>query len=204
MLEDRSQDALVGAMCKGDEAAFAQAVHHYTPAMLSAIRGLCDPTTAEDVVQESWLNVTRAIHRFEGRATLKTWLCSIAINEARQRLRKRKREISASDSEKVCAPILEDRFSAGGDWLVPPVAWSTETLESLIERDSLQHCLEKHITFLGEDQRSVLMLRDLQQMPFEEICNILQLSHSNTRVLLHRARQRIFTMVDHFMETGEC
>lgn len=57
---------------------------------------------------------------------------------------------------------------------------------------------------LSGDQRSVIALRDLQQMPVEDICNILQLSHSNLRVLLHRARRRIFAMVDHFMETGEC
>jgi len=203
-MDERSQAALVDAMRAGNEAAFSQAVHRYTPAMLSAIRGLCDPSTAEDVVQESWLIVIRAINGFEGRATLKTWLCSIAVNEARQRLRKKKREISESDIDATSGPSLEGRFGAGGGWLFPPTAWAADTLEGLIERDSLQHCLEKHIAALGEDQRSVLMLRDLQQMPFEEICNILQLSHSNTRVVLHRARQRIFTMVDHFMETGEC
>ena len=199
-----SQAALVDAMRAGDEAAFSQAVHRYTPAMLSAIRGLCDHATAEDVVQESWLSAIQAIHGFEGRATLKTWLCSIAVNEARQRLRKKKREMPASDMEGSSSSPLEERFNANGDWLVPPTAWGADTLESLMERDSLQYCLEKHIALLGEDQRSVLMLRDLQQMPFEEICNILQLTHSNTRVLLHRARQRIFTMVDHFMEAGEC
>lgn len=195
-----SQAALVDAMCAGDDAAFSQAVRRYTPAMLAAVRGMCDPATAEDVVQESWLRVIKAIHGFEGRATLKTWLCSIAVNEARQRLRKSRREVSTG----LDPGSLEGRFTSSGAWLAPPAAWTEHALESLLERDSLAHCLEKHMAALSEDQRSVLALRDLQQMPVEDICNILQLSHSNLRVLLHRARHRIFAMVDHFMETGEC
>lgn len=99
---------------------------------------------------------------------------------------------------------LEGRFTSGGSWLTPPAAWAEHALESLLERDSLRHCLKKHIAALSEDQRSVLALREFQRLPVEDICNILQLSHSNLRVLLHRARQRIFAMVDHFMETGEC
>ncbi|TCO77842.1 RNA polymerase sigma factor [Chromatocurvus halotolerans] len=198
-----SQAALVDAMRAGDEAAFSQAVRCYTPSMLAAVWGLCDPATAEDVVQESWLRVIEAIHGFEARATLKTWLCSIAVNEARQRLRKSRREIPM-DLDSASASPMEERFTSGGAWLVPPTAWAEHAVESLLERDSLQQCLEKHIAALSEDQRSVLALRDIQQMPVEDICNILQLSHSNLRVLLHRARHRIFAMVDHFMETGEC
>lgn len=62
------------------------------------------------------------------------------------------------------------------------MAWTEDALDSLLERDSLQHCLQKHMAALSEDQRSVLALRDLQQMPVDDICNILQLSHSNLRV----------------------
>jgi len=198
-----SQVALVEGMRAGDEAAFTQAVRRYTPSMLSAVRGLCDPSAAEDVVQESWLRVIKAIKGFEGRATLKTWLCSIAINEARQRLRKTRREVTA-DLDPTDIPSLEGRFTAGGAWLVPPTAWTEQAIESLLERDCLQNCIDKHIAALTEDQRSVLALRDLQQIPVEDICSILQLSHSNLRVLLHRARHRIFAMVEHFMTTGEC
>lgn len=198
-----SQDALVQAMRAGDEAAFSRAVRDFSPSMLAAIRGLCDTSTAEDVIQESWLRVIQAIHGFEGRATLKTWLCSIALNEARQRLRKSRREITADLATADASP-LADRFTPDGAWRVPPSPWTDQALEGLLERDSLQRCLDKHIAALGENQRSVLAMRDLQQMPVEDICNILQVSHSNFRVLLHRARSRLFAMIDHYMETGEC
>jgi|SRR6056297_169259 len=197
------QVALVEAMRAGDKAAFSLAVRRYTPAMVAAVRGLCDPSTAEDVVQESWLRVITAIDGFEGRSALKTWLCSIAVNEARQHLRRSRREIATDFSSGGASP-LEDRFTADGDWRLPPAPWSDQTIEGLLERDILQRCLDKHIAALSDDQRSVLALRDLQQIPVEEICNILQLSHSNFRVLLHRARHRVFAMIDHFMETGEC
>ena len=64
--------------------------------------------------------------------------------------------------------------------------------------------MEKHLHFMPDSQRLVLELRDMQGLPAEDVCNMLEISASNVRVLLHRARARLFEMVDHFQETGEC
>ena len=79
-----------------------------------------------------------------------------------------------------------------------------EGRSALLTRDELQHCLESHITAMPDNQRLALQLRDIQGLDFDDICNIMDVSASNVRVLVHRARARLFEMVDRFQETGEC
>ena len=78
------------------------------------------------------------------------------------------------------------------------------TPEALLAEAELRECLEKTIASLSEMQSSVLLLRERQGLDPEEICNLLDLSLSNVRVLLHRARLKVFATLEHFEETGQC
>src|SRR5690606_39075079 len=95
-------------------------------------------------------------------------------------------------------------FAANGRWKSGMPEWNMESPEQLLEEQQLRECLEKNLLSLQALQRSVFRLRDLEQLPLDDICNILELSNSNARVLLHRARLKLQRVIDHYQETGEC
>jgi len=196
---------LVELLRLGDPAAYSKAVNTFTPAMMATARSFCDPSVAEDVVQETWVVVIDAIAGFEGRSSLKTWLCTITANRARDRLRRRKREVQL-DVDGPLEPDLLSRFDGGGHWVVQPRGWDLDQSDPLeeLELAALRECLRKHLQLLPEKHRAVLIMREQQQMSAAEVCNIVGLSETNVRVVLHRARQRIFTMIERFEETGQC
>lgn len=101
-------------------------------------------------------------------------------------------------------PDLENRFNASGRWGTPPKLRFDESADTLMENGALSDCLDKHLSALPETQRSALMLYEAHQHKSNDVCNILDINASNLRVLLHRARQKIFLMVETFQETGEC
>lgn len=197
------EQPLIERLRQRDSAAFHEAVQSFSGAMLATARSMLDPSTAEDVVQETWVAVVDAIDGFEGRSALKTWLCTITANRARNRLRRGKRE-TLTDFQSPLDPALETRFNEGGGWSQPTQPWGSESADELLENEALKDCLNKHYEALTETQRAVLMMRDIQQMASEDVCRILGLSNSNLRVTLHRARQKLFTMIEGFRETGEC
>lgn len=194
---------LVDALKAGDARAYREAVRLHTGSMLSVARFYVPPEAAEDVVQECWIKVISHISRFEGRSSLKTWLHRIVANQAKNRLRGAGREINVDFTE-VLDPALAGRFRENGRWATPPQLKNHETAEAWLENDALKDCMDKHLSALPEQQRSALMLYEAHQHRSEDICNILDVSASNLRVMLHRARQRIFLMVETFRETGEC
>jgi len=98
--------------------AYHEAVQRFSGAMLATARSMLDPATAEDVVQETWVAVIDAIDGFEGRSALKTWLCTITANRARNRLRKSNRE-TLTDFQAPLDPNLEKRFNEGGAGFSP-------------------------------------------------------------------------------------
>lgn len=202
-MDNKTEQDLIDGLRQRDQAAYHQAVREYSGAMMAAARTLVDPATAEDLVQETWLVVIDAIDGFEGRSTLKTWLCTIVANRARNRLRSRKREV-LTDFQSPLESSLEARFSQGGHWSQPTAAWGAEAADELMVNEALKGCIDKHVSSLPEDQRSVLALRDMQGLKSEEVSQITRLSEGNVRVLLHRARQRIFAMIECFRKNGTC
>ncbi|MCH8497803.1 MAG: RNA polymerase sigma factor [Marinobacter sp.] len=200
---DAPEDDLVSRLQQGDAAAYREAVRLYTPGMLAVARFYLDPASAEDMVQDTWLTVISAIQTFEGRASLKTWLHQIVANRAKNRIRDRHREV-ALDTDDPLDPALAERFGDNRRWSVPPSARSSDSAQALLENNVLSDCLDKHLGQLPEHQRSALMLYEAHQHRAEDVCNLLDVSAANLRVLLHRARQRIFLMVEGFQETGEC
>lgn len=187
----------------GDRSAFEALVRQHHGALLAVARSFLGSGEAEEAVQDAWISAHRNIANFEGRAALKTWLTRIVINECKMRLRKAGREINldiSSDEQDA----LVDRFKDDGHWRRPPVAWEFSTPEQMLEEQDLQRCLKHHLKAMPDNQRLVLELRDIQGHDFDDICNMLEISASNARVLLHRARTALFAMVEHYQETGEC
>lgn len=176
--------------------------HHH--ALLAATRPLVGMDVADEVVQRAWVKAHGAIGRFQGRSSIKTWLISIAVNEARMYLRQHKREVSLDQMQANDNDPLADRFKPSGLWAKPPAPWSEDSPDELLTREELLDCLRKVLAGMPANQRAMIELRDMNEMDFDNICNELGLSASNARVLLHRARTYLYRFLEKFEETGEC
>jgi RNA polymerase sigma-70 factor (ECF subfamily) len=196
---------LLGRLLAGEQQAFKELVGTYQSAMRAVAYAIVGHRHADEVVQDAWLSVVRNLNRFEGRSSLKTWLLTITANSAKGRYKQNRREVLLDDLPSPHGTIDDDRFSAAdGHWLVAPFSWHQDTPEALLTENELRECLEHTLLSLSELQSSVLLLRERQGLELEEICNLLEISLSNVRVLLHRARLKVFATVEHFEETGEC
>lgn len=203
---DISEKELISALKVADRNAYREAMRRYGGAMLAAARSITTQH-AEDAVQEAWISAIAALKDFESRASLKTWLVRIAINKAYNAIRSHRREVSFEGLEAAHDP-LADAFVPGGkfgtQWHVQFQQWTDDTPDALLQAHVLQECLDHHLEDLPEGQRLAITLKDIEGLSPSEICNTLDISPSNFRVLLHRARIRVFTMVSHYEETGEC
>ncbi|MBD9499630.1 RNA polymerase sigma factor [Pseudomonas sp. BGr12] len=195
---------LLSRLLAGDQQAFRTLVATYQGAMRAVAIAIIGAAHADEVVQDAWLAAVRNLDGFQGRSSLKTWLLTITANTAKSRLRKVRRDVSLDDLPAPHGSLDETRFAADGHWSPAPLAWHEDSPEALLAEDELRLCLEKTLLSLSELQRSVLLLRERQGLELEEICNLLEVSLSNVRVLLHRARLKVFATVEHFEETGEC
>lgn len=195
--------ALLLRLIAGEKQAFVELVRIYHAPMRRVAAAIVGDAQAEEAVQEAWLAAMRNLAGFQRRSSLKTWLFTIVGNEAKSRLRKARREVSVEDLGSG-TPFDPNRFAADGHWAAPPPAWHDESPEALLAYEDFRHCLDKTLAGMPAAQRTVLMLRDEEGLELEAICNILDISASNVRVLVHRARARVYAMVEHFEETGTC
>jgi len=199
-------DVLLQQLRAGSKIAFAQLVNKYHKKLWVVARAIVGEIWAEEVVQDSWLSVHRSLHKFEGRSALQTWLFTIVKNQARTRLRTETRTYSDSGSCAVSGSdeLPEHRFRDDGQWQEPPGMWEIDSPAALLEEQQLQKCIQRTLDLLRPDQLAVFTMRDMQNMSFDDICNILDLSNSNVRVLLHRARLVLMQVIERYQETGEC
>ncbi|AGI25500.1 putative sigma-70 factor, ECF subfamily protein [Pseudomonas sp. ATCC 13867] len=195
---------LLSRLLAGDQQAFRTLVAAYQGAMRAVAIAIVGAAHADEVVQDAWLAAVRNLDGFQGRSSLKTWLLTITANTAKSRLRKVRRDVSLDDLPAPHGSIDDSRFAADGHWSPAPLAWHEDSPEALLAGEELRECLEKTLASLSELQRSVLLLRERQGLDLEAICNLLDVSLSNVRVLLHRARLKVFATLEHFEETGEC
>jgi RNA polymerase sigma-70 factor (ECF subfamily) len=155
------------------------------------------------VVQDTWLAALEHLDGFEGRATLRTWLLHVVANKARTRLAREGRTVpfsalgAAGDGEEPAEDPA--RFAEDGHWRQPVRGWSEEDPERLALGAETRAILEAAIAALPEAQRAVLTLRDVEGLETEEICNLLGVTVSNQRVLLHRARARVRLALEQHM-----
>lgn len=188
-----------------DENAFAALVREHHRALIAIASPIVGASEAEEVVQNAWVKAYKARDSFRGDAAARSWLTRIVINEARMQLRARKRESFFSEVDADTSPdALQERFRSDGRWRHPPVAWGTDDPADLLAGHVLEDCLDTLLGHMTGPQRSVFELRERGGLPFEEICERLDVSPGNARVLLHRARSALFQLVDRYEETGEC
>ncbi|AYC35114.1 RNA polymerase sigma factor [Pseudomonas cavernae] len=195
---------LLPRLLAGEQQAYVELVGAYQGAMRAVAYAIVGARHADEVVQDAWLAVVRNLDGFQGRSSLKTWLLTITANSAKSRLKHHRREVLLDDLPGPHGNIGAERFAADGHWQSPPSAWHEDSPEALLAEDELRECLEKTLGSLSELQGSVLLLRERQGLELQQICNLLDLSLSNVRVLLHRARLKVFATLEHFEETGQC
>jgi RNA polymerase sigma-70 factor (ECF subfamily) len=186
---------LVAQLRAGDEAAMAQLVDQWSPAMFRVARSFVDsPESAEDAVQDAWLGMLSGLAAFEGRSSLRTWTFTILVNRARTRGAREARTLPRS-------PLGGHDEVAGDDWLAgpdgepartwssidAPSRWDTAPDNVVLSKETLLE-LDRALSGLPARQRQVVTMRDVCGMSSEEVCAALEISPANQRVLLHRAR----------------
>jgi RNA polymerase sigma-70 factor (ECF subfamily) len=193
---------IVRALRAGEEPAFVALVEQHHPALvrLAAIY-VRDRAVAEEVAQETWVALLRGLSRFEQRSSLKTWLFRILVNRARTRGKREGRSIpfsamrqysGASDEEPAvdAEQFLPADHRWAGHWHHFPDSWDTLPEERVLSEET-QQVIRQAIDALPHNQREVITLRDVEGLAAPEVCNILSISETNQRVLLHRARSRV-------------
>jgi RNA polymerase sigma-70 factor, ECF subfamily len=198
-------EALVARLRSGDETAFGilvDGLHSRLLALASTFTR--SRTLAEDIVQETWLAVIRGLDRFEGRSSLPTWIFSILVRRARtMTAREARRTVpvvaSAEREEDVeWAPGRGRR----GLWDEAPIPWGLGDPALLYQSHEALAVVLATLTGMPDAQRQVVLLRDVEDVPARDVCNILELSETNLRVLLHRGRARVRHALDRYVREG--
>ena len=156
--------------------------------------------SAQEVVQDAWLAMIRGLDRFEGRSSLRTWMLAILGNLGRSRGVREARTLpwSSLGPAEDDRPLVDpDRFRGPDDqwprhWtpVGQPRPWPRSPEEETMAAEGRSQ-LEHGLAQLPERQRTVVTLRDIHGLTSDEVCDILGLTASNQRVLLHRARSRL-------------
>lgn len=194
-----SDDQLIPLLIQGNEQAFRQIVSAYHGLMISLAKNIVGEAIADEVAQESWISVMRALPKFERRSSLKTWILRIVCNTAKSRLRHESRTVNLENDIDESIPMISDsHFDERGHWQSPPGIWESETPEGLLAVEQLRTCIDNALNELPPFQRVAITLREMQGMDMETICKILDVSESNGRVLLHRARSSIREAIDEY------
>jgi RNA polymerase sigma-70 factor (ECF subfamily) len=191
----------------GDETAFMMLVERLQPSMLRVARMyVSTQAVAEEVVQEAWLGVLTGLARFEGRSSLRTWIFRILTNVAKTRGQREGRSVPFASlaGDDLDAPAVDpDRFdvpehAVRGHWSSLPSNWSSLPEGRLLDRETLE-VIDRTIGTLPPMQAEVIRLRDALGWSSEEVRNALDLTETNQRVLLHRARAKVREALDRYL-----
>ena len=206
---ETDEATLVTRLRGGDEAAFTTIVDRYHGAMLRVARGFVhDHATAEEVVQDAWMGVLKGLGSFEGRSSLRSWIFAIVVNRAKTKAVREARStpfsaLATQEAAGTQPSVDPDRFRGPdmewpGHWAEPPRPWAENPEARLLQGETMAY-LERALEELPPAQRSVIMMRDFAGYDAQAICNALDISETNMRVLLHRARSRIRGQLEQYL-----
>ncbi len=200
------ETSLIAALRRGDEAAFAQFVDQHSASMLRVARGyVASREIAEEVVQETWIALLKGIDGFEGRSSLRGWLFAVMINIAKARGIRERREADVAIAAFTGGTVDPARFRAGNDpW---PGHWKNDeapspfpdTPEGSTLGRELVEVARREIDKLPPRQRTIVTLRDVLGFESREVCEMLDISVGNQRVLLHRGRAAIRQVLEDYL-----
>ncbi|MGZ4779693.1 MAG: sigma-70 family RNA polymerase sigma factor [Thermoanaerobaculia bacterium] len=189
--------ALVSRLRAKDDEAFALLVRTYMARLLRVARRLLkSEEDARDAVQDAFVSAFRSIGSFQSTSSLATWLHRIVVNSALMRLRTIKRHPEDEDIDD-----LLPRFAADGHQIAPSVDWPLSA-DQMIERDETREIVRKAIEQLPETYRTVLVMRDIEEMSTEDTAKALGINANAVKVRLHRARQALRTLLDRDLREG--
>lgn len=183
------EHALVAALQDGREWAYEEMIRLYGGRLLSVARRLAgNDEDARDIVQAAYLSAFRAIGGFEGHCQLSTWLHRIVVNTGLMRLRSRKRRPEESIDD------LLPTYQADGHHVEQFSDWNTPA-DTLLERAETRATVRAAIQALPDNYRTVLILRDIEELSTQEVADALSMTQTAVKVRLHRARQALSTIL---------
>jgi RNA polymerase sigma-70 factor (ECF subfamily) len=202
--------ALLAGLRNGDEQAFVHLLDRYGGMLVRLAQiYVSSRAVADEVVQEAWLAVFQGLSQFAGRSSLKTWILQILTDHARARAEREGRSICFSALEDggrdpaepaVAAerflPLDHDRWP--GHWSSAPQSWDALP-EQLLRAQETRAYIDATIIGLPADQRAVITLRDIEGLSADEVGSVLDISESNQRALLHRARSKIRAALERYL-----
>lgn len=199
MTRDNEADIIKNILA-GNHSYYKKLIEAYHFSLLRLAKSLVGERYAEDVVQDVWLSVVKALPQFKGESSLKTWLYRMIINRSISKLRQEKAKPLdlASELASKIGGFPESTFYDNNHWAKPPISWQFYNPEDILESDDLRNILVKQIELLPQVQQSVFIMHDIDGLNTEEICNILSITASNVRVLLHRARMQLYKAVEQY------
>ena len=200
------ESTVIAALRDGDECVFAELVDKHTPSMLRVARGYVpNHEIAEEVVQETWIALLKGVDKFEGRSSLRTWLFSVLINIAKTRGVKERRESDAAIAAYTGGTVDPARFRDADDPY--PGHWKPDevpspfpdTPEGSVLGSELVAIARRELDKLPDRQRAVVALRDMLGFESAEVCELLDVSVANQRVLLHRGRAALRGVLENYL-----
>lgn len=184
------ESVLLAGLRSGNQDAYSHLVKRHGGRLLEVSRRLLrSEEDARDALQDAFLQAFRALPRFEGQSSLGTWLHRIAVNACLMRLRTRK-----ARPEESIEPLLP-RFAEDGHQQIPAVDWP-EPCDRLLERREVREMVRQAIDRLPESYRTVLLLRDIEEMDTAEVARALEITENAVKIRLHRARQALRELLD--------
>lgn len=203
--------ALVERLRAGDESAFASLVDTLGASMLRVARMYVSThAVAEEVVQEAWLGVLQGIERFEGRSSLRTWIFRILVNIAKTRGKREGRSVPFSTlaGDDLDQPTWDPSAFQGPDGTQPGhwtsttfiAGWESVPDDRLLGSETVG-VIREAIRTLPPMQAEVIRLRDVLGWSSDEVRNALDLTETNQRVLLHRARAKVRRALNTYIES---
>lgn len=201
---DQTDHELVARLVRGDEDAFRELVREHDAGLRRLARLYVADAVADDVVQETWVIVIRALPRFEGRSSLKTWICGILVNVARRRAQREGRTVpfalaggtSGAWTGTVDPSRLQHPELGANYWPSPPT-WERDPADAALATETREVVL-RTLREIPPAQREVMTLRDIEGWTAAEVGEVLGISDVNQRTLLHRARVAVRAALEEY------